>query len=146
MQNPLGRRATGLSVGLVAVILSGCSAIADSSLRGGIGASCASDADCHASLCDRIDGTSGGICVKACTSALDCPRPAECVVAKGQGGLCHVPLAVEALYIGVGTADEGWSLTHQEGLTYAQSQLGYLSGAKMPAGGVTWGFSNFVFY
>jgi len=148
MQASLRRRERSLS--LLTLLLVGwsisCSALADSHLAGGIGASCLVDADCHAAVCDRNDGSAGGICVRACTSDLECPRPSKCVVAGGQGsGLCQKPLAVEALYIGVGTADEGWSLTHQEGLNYAQTQLGYLSGATMPSAGVTWGFSNFVF-
>lgn len=51
-----------------------------------------------------------------------------------------------AFYIGVGTAQEGWSLTHHEGLLAAQEQLGYLRGA--PAGspsGVSFGYKDLVF-
>lgn len=51
-----------------------------------------------------------------------------------------------AFYIGVGTAQEGWSLTHHEGLLAAQRQLGYLRGAptSSPAD-VRFGYKDLVF-
>lgn len=112
-------------------------------LRGGIGSQCKSDADCHASSC--FDG----LCSRRCSVDVDCPKPAICVAPEGpakSGGQCQLPLNVMAFYIGVGTAQEGWSLTHHEGLLSAQSQLGYLRGA--PAGtttGVSFGYKDLVF-
>ena len=128
-------------------LLAGCSAIVDTSLTGGIGAQCASDSDCHAAACAIPANGSVGLCVKNCTSDIDCPRPSRCIVGQSQSGgaLCQLELPLAAFYIGVGTSDAGWSLTHQQGLAYAQTQLGYVAGATMPANGVTWAFSNFVY-
>lgn len=133
---------SGAAFGLT-LLAGGCTAITGGDLRGGIGAQCRSDADCHASSC--FDG----LCSRRCSVDVDCPKPAICVAADGvskSGGQCQLPLSVMAFYIGVGTAQEGWSLTHHEGLLAAQQQLGYLRGA--PAGAstpVSFGYKDLVF-
>ena len=124
-------------------LLAGCTAITGGDLRGGIGSRCEKDADCHASSC--FDG----LCSRRCSADLDCPKPAICLspdTGSGRGGQCHLPLSVTAFYIGVGTAQEGWSLTHHEGLLAAQKQLGYLRGGPQGSpNGIAFGYKDLVF-
>lgn len=81
---------------------------------GEIGAACSDENPCGVGEC--VDG----LCTKSCSSNADCPAPSECF-----GNLCQLPLSVGFLWVGV-VEDEGWTLTHDQGRLFAESELPYL--------------------
>ena len=89
----------------------GCSAITNSSLGGGIGAQCTTDADCQASSCNLPPGGALGVCAKTCANDLDCPRPSRCIANSSEGrALCQLPLDVQALFFLLVVPHFLWSL------------------------------------
>lgn len=110
------RLALGASVWALLAGSAGCSLSVDDLSGAGIGARCNVDTECHAGFCDE------GVCAASCTADADCPAPAGCFDDR-----CALPLHAAALWEGVVSGGEGWNLTHQEGMTYAASQLPYLS-------------------
>ena len=85
--------------------------------KGGIGASCSSNSDCQGELCED------GICSANCNTDKDCPAESVCV---GSTSTCHHKLKVGAVWIGVIAGAEGWTVTHDEGLSAAKAKLGYV--------------------
>ena len=104
-----------LSGGLLFVGLSGCQLLVSDELRSGVGESCAKDDDCQAARC------ASGLCAASCGSASDCPSPSICTSA----AVCEIPLKVGFVYVGV-AADEGWTLTHEQGRREAAAKLPFL--------------------
>jgi basic membrane lipoprotein Med (substrate-binding protein (PBP1-ABC) superfamily) len=81
-----------------------------------VGEPCTETAQCAVTL-QCVDG----LCTKNCSTKADCADPSDCY-----GGLCQLPLKVGAIWVGV-LQDEGWTLTHGQGLDDAVEQLPYLS-------------------
>jgi basic membrane lipoprotein Med (substrate-binding protein (PBP1-ABC) superfamily) len=98
-----------------------CSLVVTASLKGALGAPCASDADCQASACQ------GGVCAKSCAMDIDCPAPTLCMAA-----LCQVPLKVAALWSGVGVGGDGWTHAHKTGLDDTAQRLPYVRFGSEP--------------
>ena len=94
----------------------GCSKLVGDPIEGnGVGSSCASDDDCHLSVC------SAGVCVTSCEADRDCPAPAVCWQRE-----CHMPLHVSVFYDGHVTEGEGWTWGHDDALRRAVDSLGYV--------------------
>ena len=111
-------RTPGQAVALLCVsALAGCSKLAEPELRSqGVGAPCRSDGECHAARCEK------GLCTVPCGREADCPAPAKCFA-----DLCQLPIDVGALWVGVVSGGEGWTLTHQDGLEATRKALPYVS-------------------
>ncbi len=62
------------------------------------------------------------MCTIACSREADCPAPTRCFADR-----CQVPLEVGALWVGVVSGGEGWTLTHQDGLEATKRALPYVS-------------------
>lgn len=108
-------------LGALGALLLGCTAIVDADIApSGIGGTCKSSSDCQAGTCNEE-----GLCVATCSANADCPDTTQCL-----GGVCQKPLKVGALWVGVAAGGEGWTLTHDEGMRYAQEKLSYLSWSK----------------
>lgn len=110
-------------VARVAVLgfLVGCSAIVDAEIApGGIGAQCKSSSECQGGVCNP-----SGLCVSLCNSNADCPATTECFASQ-----CQKPLKVGAMWVGVSSGGEGWTLTHEEGIQFAASKLPYMTWIK----------------
>lgn len=112
---------------LLAVMLlggMGCSALADNTLRAGLGASCVADADCQQAVClssSELPVGTGGVCASKCGSAGDCPAGTRCAA-----GYCRPPLSVGAIFVGSPSDLDGWTTVHDAGLRGAASALGYV--------------------
>jgi len=107
---------TFLSVGFAVAAASSCSLITSSDIApGGIGQPCKDDSDCQGASCDN------GLCTAACSTTAQCPEPSQCL-----NNTCQLPLRVAGIWIGLATAAEGWTLTHQEGIEFAKEKLGYI--------------------
>src|SRR5690606_939148 len=110
-----------LRVATLGALVVGCSAIVDAEIApGGVGARCAQSSDCHAGTCNA-----DGLCVSNCSSDSDCPETTACFA-----GQCQRPLKVGAIWVGVSSGGEGWTLTHDEGMRYAAEKLPYMSWVK----------------
>lgn len=125
--------------GLFALLLfvCGCTAIAGTELRGGIGAACQGDGDCQNAICQFNSQTSslraastairtlpvrvGGVCTVACVSNADCLPGARCA-----DGYCRTVSQVAAIFVGNANEFDGWTLAHDSGLRAAAGQLGYV--------------------
>ena len=109
-------RRFGCALGLLLAACSvGCTAIVNGDIGLGIGETCSSDGDCQGAQCVN------GLCTATCRAQADCPAPSFCTTAS----LCELPLTADLVYVGV-AADEGWTLTHEEGRQYALAHLPYL--------------------
>ncbi len=124
MNRLLGRRGYRMNCvwGIVGICaLSACSLIKDFDIRSsGIGGPCASDNDCHASTCQQ------GVCSVNCSSDIDCPEPSRC-----RKNSCQIPLNAHGIWVGTVASGEGWSLTHQQGIESAMTQLPYLTFSRV---------------
>ncbi len=98
-----------------ALFVCACSVLIKSDVSRGIGASCASDGECHAGVCEQ------SVCTAVCSADLDCPVPSTC-----RNSRCKRLLTVVALYPGTLQDQEGPSAAHHEGLTSASERLGYV--------------------
>lgn len=108
--------ARGWVAGVLVAITASCSLVVTSEVRSkGVGALCVASDECQAGFCDN------GLCTATCTSSSDCPTGTSCF-----GGKCQKPLQVGALWVGVVSGGEGWTLTHQEGMQDVGSRLPYL--------------------
>ncbi|WP_394826746.1 BMP family ABC transporter substrate-binding protein [Pendulispora albinea] len=101
----------------LSVLTFGCSVIVEKDVKGkGLGVQCNTSSECHVGSCDD------GVCVASCDGNGDCPASTKCFAGK-----CQKPLNVSALWVGVVSGGEGWTLTHQEGVTAAKERLPYIN-------------------
>jgi basic membrane lipoprotein Med (substrate-binding protein (PBP1-ABC) superfamily) len=127
---------------LCAIAVLHCSLIAQSTLKSGIGESCAADSDCQNAICSQ------GVCASICATDTDCPSPSICLTGLCKLG-CHVadecatgslclanvctaPLRVAALLPGIPDGSDAWSTSQKIGLDDATSALPYVSFAGQP--------------
>lgn len=106
------------------LLLASCSLVLDSSVKKGIGESCAADSDCQAAKClmsTAFPTEKTGVCSLQCSSASDCPAPSSCI--KSQ---CQLQLTAGVAMTGFPGELEGWTVAHNDGLQTASDALGYL--------------------
>ena len=120
----------GFLFALLQVYFSGCNAIADLSLGGGIGSPCTVDSECHHSRCVFDSSTASkspavrspaGVCSLSCQSNSDCISDSTCAA-----GYCRPISSVAAIFVGNANDSDGWTLAHDQGLRAAASSLGYV--------------------
>lgn len=117
----LAPRALDLRIFAALILVGGCSVIVDTTIApGGVGARCASSSDCQAGICNA-----DSLCATTCRVNADCPETTACFV-----GQCQKPLKVGAMWVGVSSGGEGWTLTHEEGMAVAAQRLPWVSWVK----------------
>jgi len=115
------RTSRAFQIASIGLVIGGCTAIVDAKIApGGVGARCASSGDCQAGICNA-----DGLCASMCTASTDCPETTSCFA-----GQCQKPLKVGAMWVGVSSGGEGWTLTHDEGMESAASKLPWVSWVK----------------
>ncbi len=114
-------------VGLSLMYVStGCSLIASTEAKAGIGAPCMADSECNGlgvqCLLSRVNPSdSHGVCSLPCNFDTDCPQASIC--AKQQ---CQLPLRVGVAMTGFPGELEGLTVAHNDALQATSDALGYV--------------------